>query len=53
MDCATLFPLTTVSGGTVLGVAKGLFWPKISEGLIRDESSDGDATVVWTMPESS
>lgn len=31
--CAALFPLTTVSVGTVLGVAKGSCFPKISEGL--------------------
>lgn len=52
--CAAFFPLTTVSVGTVLGVTKGSCLPKISEGLIRDESLDGDvASDVCTMPESS
>lgn len=44
--CDAFFPLTTVSDGTELGVTKGLWlcWPKISEGLIRDESLDGEGT---------
>ena len=36
------------------GVAKGLYWPKISEGLIRDESLHGEGTTdVCTTLESS
>ena len=52
--CAAFFPLTTVSDGTEQGVAKGLCWPKISEGLTRDESlHDEGTTDVCTTPESS
>lgn len=51
---ARFFPLTPVSDVTELGVAKGLCWPKISEGLINDESLEGEGkTDVWTTPESS